>query len=103
MRNVSGKRCGEKTHFFQFFFFENHTVYEIMWENIVELGRPQVTTLSMRIACWIPKTTNTHSEYVILPTFTRQQWLKERVLMLRCTYSTLPVLCFISACEQKVL
>jgi len=40
----------------------------------------------MRIACWIPKATNTHSEYVILIAFPQQQWLYERVSMLRHTY-----------------
>ena len=33
---------------------------------MVESGRPQMTIWRMRIACWIPNTTNTHSEYVIL-------------------------------------
>ena len=28
-----------------------------------------MTTWGMRIACWIPKATNTHSEYVILIAF----------------------------------
>jgi hypothetical protein len=28
---------------FFFFFFENRTVYEIMWKNIVEADRPQMT------------------------------------------------------------
>ena len=37
-----------------------------MWENIVEWGRPQMAIWRMRIACWIPKATNTHSEYVTL-------------------------------------
>jgi hypothetical protein len=37
----------------------------------------------MRIACWTPKATNTLSEYVILITFQRQQWLYERAAMLR--------------------
>jgi hypothetical protein len=46
MRNVSDKRCKENqnTHFmfntYFFFFFCRH---EIMWKNIVELGRPQKT------------------------------------------------------------
>ena len=30
-----------------------------MWKNIVGRGRPQMTIWRMRIACWIPKTTNT--------------------------------------------
>ena len=37
----------------------------------------------MRVACWIPKATSTHSEYVILITFPLQQWLQEDVPMLR--------------------
>jgi hypothetical protein len=31
----------------------------------------------MRISCWIPKATNTHSEYVIVIAFPLQQWLHE--------------------------
>jgi hypothetical protein len=69
------------------FFFENHAVYETMWKNILEAGRLQMTIWSMRIACWITKATNTHSEYVIIILFQRQQWLRERTLILRCTYS----------------
>jgi hypothetical protein len=55
-------------------------MYEIMWENIVEPGRQQLAIWRMRIACWIPKATNTLSEYVILIGFPLQQWLHERVL-----------------------
>jgi hypothetical protein len=32
----------------------------------------------MRIACRIPKATDTHSEYVILIAFPLQRWLQER-------------------------
>jgi len=32
----------------------------------------------MRVACWIPKATDTHSEYVTLIGFPPQQWLHER-------------------------
>jgi len=46
------------------FFFENRAVCEIMWKNIVEQGRPQMTIWRMRIACWIPKATNTHIQVV---------------------------------------
>jgi hypothetical protein len=38
---------------------------------------------SMRFACWIPKATITHSEYVILIAFPLQQWLRERALTIR--------------------
>ena len=41
----------------------------------------------MRIACWIAKSTNTHSEYVIPIAFPLQQWLLKRAPMLRYTYS----------------
>jgi len=43
-------------------FFGSLAVYEIMWKNVVERGRPQMTIWRMRIACWIPKATNTSSE-----------------------------------------
>ena len=37
-----------------------------MWRYVVEPARPQMTIWRMLIACWTPKATNTHSEYVIL-------------------------------------
>ena len=40
----------------------------------------------MRIACWIPKAINTHSEYVIIIAYPLQQWLEERVSMSRYTH-----------------
>jgi hypothetical protein len=45
---------------------ENRAAYEIM---IVEPDRPQMTIWLMRIACGIPKATNTHSECVTLFAF----------------------------------
>ena len=51
------------------YFFENRAVYEIMWINIVERGRPQMTVWRMRISRWIPKDTDTHSEHVIFIAF----------------------------------
>jgi len=50
-------------------FFRTCAIYEIMWKNIVEMGRPQMTVWCMHIACWIPEATNTHSDYVILIAF----------------------------------
>jgi len=64
-----------------FLFFENRTFYEIMWKNNLETGRPQMTIWRMRNACWIIKTTNTNSEYVIFIAFPLQQWLRERTSM----------------------
>jgi len=40
-----------------------------MWNNTVHPDRPQMTIWHMLIACWIPKATNTGSEYVILTVF----------------------------------
>jgi hypothetical protein len=68
-----------------FFFFENRAFFETTWKNIAAPGRPQMTTRRMRIACWIPQSTNTHSEYVILIAFPLQQWLYESSVMLRYT------------------
>ena len=85
MRNVSNKFVEKiKTHFIFNNFFPNVAVYEIMWKNIVEPGRLQMTKWRMRIVCWIPKATNTHSKYVILIAFPLQLWLHECALMLRC-------------------
>ena len=50
------------------FFSENRAVYEIMWENPVGSCRPQMEIWRMRIVCWMPAVTNTHSEYIILIT-----------------------------------
>jgi hypothetical protein len=41
-------------------------------------GQSQMKIWRMCVACWIPKTTNTHSECVIPFAITRQQWLPER-------------------------
>ena len=72
MRNVSDKSCRENqnTHFmFNNFIFENLAVYEVMWKNIVQPERKQMTLWHMRVACWTPKATNTHSEYVTIIAF----------------------------------
>ena len=45
-----------------------------------------MTGWRMRIACWVTKATNTHSEYVILIPFLLQQWLRERAPVIRYTY-----------------
>ena len=53
-------------------FVENGAVHEIMRDNTVQQGWPQMT-----IACWITKVTDTHSEHATLTTFPLQQWLHE--------------------------
>jgi len=63
--NVSHKSCRENqnTHlvFKNFFFPENCGVCEVMYKDIAEPAGPQTTIWSMRIACWIPKTADTHN------------------------------------------
>jgi len=56
------------THFISSITFppENRGVYEIMRKNSVDPDRLQMTVWLARIACWITKATNTHSEYVII-------------------------------------
>ena len=77
-----------KTYFMfnNFFLPENHAVYEIMWKNIVERGRPQMTIWSTRIACWIPRL-QIHLGCVILIACPLQQWLHQRPSVLRYTYT----------------
>ena len=41
------------------------------------------TIRRMHIACWVPKATNTHSEYVILIVVPQQRWLHELAFKLR--------------------
>jgi hypothetical protein len=97
MRNVSDKRCRENqnTHFmFNNFFFRKSCR---LWDNVEKYGRVGQATgdniiRRMRFACWITKATNTHTEYVILIAFPRQQWLGEWVSMLRLYVHGLP--CF---------
>jgi hypothetical protein len=78
-----------KTHILcsvAFIFFENPAVHEIRWKNDLEPGGAQMTIWRMPFASWITKTTNTHSEYVILIAFPLQQRLQQRASLLRYTY-----------------
>jgi len=95
MRNISDKFVEKtKTLFLcSIRFFENLAIHEIMWKNCIQRGRPHVTIRRMCSACWIPRPTNTHSEYVMLIDFPLQQWLHERASMLLYTYSACLV-CF---------
>jgi hypothetical protein len=45
-------------------------------------------TRRMLIACWIPKATDKHSEYVTLITFPRKQWLSESASMVLHMHTT---------------
>jgi hypothetical protein len=78
MKNVSDKPCRENqnTQFIFDYFFENRTVYEIMWKNVVEPDRPRMTVGSMRFACRITKATDINSAYAVLIACQRQQWFR---------------------------
>jgi hypothetical protein len=62
-----------------------------MWKSIEERGSPQMTIWCMRIACWIRKVTNTHSQVV------------RYLLLLHCNsgYMNVPQ-CYVIACLDKV-
>jgi len=80
------------THFMcSNFFVYNHALYEVMWKNTAEPGRPQMVLWHMCNAYLISKATNTYSECVILIAFPRQQWLHERASLL--TFIRCPVHC----------
>jgi len=73
-----------------------------MYKNSVEPCRSQLTIWRMRIAYWIPKATNIHSEYVIRTPFSQQQWLHERASLLRYTYiACLVILLFVKPSHFK--
>jgi len=54
---------------------ENRIVYEKIKEKYFNAGETTVYNIKrlMRIACWIPKATNTRSDYVILIAFPLRQ------------------------------
>ena len=74
------------------FFSENHAVYGIMWKNMLQPDRSNMTIWRMRIAWCIPKAKITHSEYVIHTAFLLQQWLQARFSLLCCMYTTVSIL-----------
>jgi len=52
-----------------------------MWKKYFRAGQATVDTVirRIRIAWWVPKATNTHSQRVILIAFQLSQWLQERI------------------------
>jgi hypothetical protein len=55
-------------------------------EKCGRAGQAHMTVWRKRIACWVPKPKNTHSEYAILIVFLMLQWLHERASMLPFQY-----------------
>ena len=54
-----------------------------------------MTIRHMRIVCWIPKATDTSSEYVIIVAFLLQQWSLDRDSILRYKYTA----CLVDKCD----
>jgi hypothetical protein len=82
-----------KHFYFRYRYPEHRDVYEIMWKKNGKAGEAtdDIVIRSMRFASWMSKATNTHSEWVILITFPRRQWLHGRALLLR--YTDMACLC----------
>jgi len=69
---------------------------------MIETNSPQTTIWRIRIACWIPKATDTHSEYVIFIVIPLQQWLYERASLLRLYVHCLSCSNFVSSLLRKI-
>jgi hypothetical protein len=77
-------------YFKHFFFRKSHR----LWDNVEKLGSAREATddniiWRMRIAWWITKVADTHSECVILLAFARQHWLRERASVLCLCFHSL--------------
>jgi len=57
----------------------------------------------IHIAYWLPKATNTYSEYISLIAFARQQWFHERPSMLRYMCIVCPVSIYITTASFLIL
>jgi hypothetical protein len=73
MENFSDKICrdNQSTHFvfnnfFSFFFRKSFRLLDTVERHGNAIQATDDVIWSMRIACWIPKATGTHSEYVLL-------------------------------------
>ena len=74
MRNISDifvKKIETDFVFSDLFFFrkKNFALYEIMWKNTLQPGRPQMTIWCVRTACRLRDVTDINTEYVIFPAF----------------------------------
>jgi hypothetical protein len=84
--NVSDKSCGEKCLLLLLLrsmtFFPPPKIVPLcdILEKCCRVGQATDENIirRMRIAYWIPKATNTHSQCVILIAFPLQQWFCER-------------------------
>jgi hypothetical protein len=73
-----------KAHILRWIFYYRKSYH--LWDNVEEHGTARQATddnviRRVRVACWVTKAnthTHTHSEYVILIVFPRQQWSRKR-------------------------
>ena len=98
VRNVLDQNFRERTHFM----FRNFFRQSCFFFTVEKCGRAEQATEDniiwrMRIACWIPQATDTHSEYVILIAFPQQRRLHELPSILRYTY----IACLVSSLNFK--
>ena len=70
-----------------------------MWKKYGRAGQATGDNIIRRMlfAFYITKTTSSHSEYVILIAFLRQEWLREKASVLRLQLHGLS--CLISLCS----
>ena len=82
---------------------ENRAVCEIMWKKYCRMKQAadDKSIRRMRSACWITKVTETHSEYVIVLAFPRQQWYANAPQCYVCTHIACHVV--ICACHSPLL
>ena len=84
-------RKSKHKYYFQWHELEYRDVYEIVWKNMIVIGRPQMTIWRMRISGSIDRTKNTHSKYVqhiAFPMVARARWstsvVRHSVSLHRC-------------------
>ena len=89
LAHISDKICRENqnTHLIFNNFFSKIKQFMGMWRNVVEPSGSQMTIRRLSISRWIPKATDTGSEYVIPTVFPFQSSLLEGARMLRYTYA----------------
>ena len=59
LRILHLQQYSRRLNLFVCFFLENLAVFEIMWKKPLTAG--QMTIRRMRITCWVPNATNTHT------------------------------------------
>ena len=92
MRNISDKSWRENQNTFyaqkHFSFPENHVFNVVTWKKCGRARQAADDNISRRtrMACWVTKATDLHSECIIVISFPSRQWLHEHASALRYTY-----------------